>query len=217
MSSQAAVRPAGPAPMITTSSRSASLAILTRSSRVSSRNLSMRAFRAAARASGEVPAASSTSGSETTTRISSLSALTSTGPALHSLGRRDWNQPLISWIIAITTLLDLCRVRSTSGGSLLGLRAQELELVHHHLGLVALLACGGVVPRAVAQPPLYEEELALVEVGPRGLSLLAEDDQVVEVGVLPGGAVLCFACVDVGGQPDGRHVRARLGRADLGF
>src|SRR5437879_5773031 len=113
--------------------RSASLAILTRSSRVSSRNLSMRAFRAAARASDEVPAASSTSGRETTTRISSLSALTSTGPPLHSLGRRDSNQPLISWSIAITTLLDLCRVRSTSGGSLLGLRAQELELVHHHL------------------------------------------------------------------------------------
>src|ERR1700694_892636 len=72
--------------------RSASRAILTRSSRVSSRNRSILATRAASRASGAVPAASSTSGRTPSTRISSPSEVTSGGPANHAVGTRLANQ-----------------------------------------------------------------------------------------------------------------------------
>src|SRR5260221_10936447 len=116
--------------------RSASLAILTRSSRVSSRNLSIRAARAAARPSAEVPFASSTSGSVPSTSTSSPSALTSRGPTNHVLGRRVANQEVrssaIDYIITSRpTKRNLAARASPLGGDLLRLRAEEVQLGQH--------------------------------------------------------------------------------------
>src|SRR2546423_9890117 len=189
--------------------RSAARAIRTRSSRVSSRNRSIRALRAAARASRDVPPASSTSGRAPTTRISSPSAETSGGPANQSLGNLDSNQPRVSWIIDYN-ITSPRRPGRRSRGDFLALGAEELEAVDDDLRLVALLPGRGVVPRAGSELTLDEQELALVQVGACPLRGLAEENEVVKVGPLLGGPVVRLACVDVGRDPHGGDVNTAL-------
>src|SRR5258708_6776288 len=194
--------------------RSASLAIRTRSSRVSSRKRSMRAERAAARPSSEVPAASSTSGSGPITRISSPSLSTSGGPANQPAGILLANQSRMSFAIdyKITSIAPSlgAPARLRLRGGLLRLRAHEPQLVHDHLGPPALLA-GRVLPRARVKVALREDRSALVQVLAGKLGQLPDNDQVVKFALFFRVAGVVFARIRVRCQAELGHVRA-LGR-----
>src|SRR5438270_3944390 len=194
--------------------RSVSRAMRTRSSRVSSRNRSIRAERAAARAAPDVALVSSTSGSCPTTRISSPSALTSGGPTNQPAGIRVANQARTSSAIDYKST---GRTLSGFGLScrLLGSRPERLQAVHHDLGPVALLTCG-VLPGVGLEPAVDVHEPALVEVLPDELGRLPKSHQVVELRLLPGVAALVLAHVRVGGKPNLGDVRPLGRRLDIG-
>src|ERR1700674_2062984 len=193
--------------------RSASRAMRTRSSLVSSRKRSMRAERAAARPSSEVPAASSTSGSGPITRISSPSLATSGGPANQPAGTLLTNQAEMSSAIDYKITCPGPGQGRLRGGFVRS-GAHELELVHDHLGPPALLA-GGVLPRARVKVALRKDRSTLVEVLAGKLGELAENDQVVKLRLLFCVAGVVFARIRVGGQPELGDVRALGRRLDL--
>src|SRR5438445_4919110 len=163
--------------------RSASRAILTRSSRVSSRNRSMRAARAAARASAVVPFASSTSGSVPRTSTSSPSALTSGGPTNHVLGSREANQELrssgIDYIITSRHA-----ERNSPPGCGLGrdfhrLGTEEVQDGKYDLGFVVLHA-GRIRPDSRPQPSFRVQQAAFLQILAGELGPLPEYHEVVE-------------------------------------
>src|SRR5579864_3531257 len=180
---------------------SASRASRTLSARDSSRNRSIRAWRAADRLSGAA-AVTSTSGSVPTTRISSPSELISAGPANQPGGILAANQ------VGMSSGIDYnitARAPSPSSvclrGHLLGPRAEPLELLDDDLGPVALLACG-VLPAAGLEAALREHQAALVQVLAGELGRLPKSDQVVKLCLLPRVAIVVLARVGVGGEPD---------------